>query len=354
MNTTLHLADSTRYVHAIRASGLTIYDSLAEKHDELYIPTLVLEDLLNEAFVGKRLPNVPLRTRSKLFKQWVCDALGYPTPKQFKKTLPRFFNQNLDTYVQKSNNLQVWNEEIDFSRRYAIVRLSSSNTIVQVRVITGFELAQFDKTKKLTHKYQARIARSSGASKLITPLDTNSIRKWIVNEQLSIPGSNRHPLSEPVATELLPIHQIFNRLCSLIGRLIPIDTRDRERTIGGIVHQWVCEVLGYSSYQDDGQFPDIKHQLLEVKHQSSSTIDLGMIRPDNTTPIQGLRFHDHEVRPCDIRYAILCSAATGRQQVVKKIYLSTGESFFNHFPLMRGKLVNAKVQLSLPKKFFDT
>ena len=40
--------------------------------------------------------------------------------------------------------------------------------------------------------------------------------------------------------------------------------------------------LGYSRYEDKGQFPDIRHQLLEVKLQTSPTIDLGLVLPSST------------------------------------------------------------------------
>ena len=60
---------------------------------------------------------------------------------------------------------------------------------------------------------------------------------------------------------------------------------DQERNRGAALHALVCKALGYAGYQDDGQFPDVRHQLLEVKLQTSPTIDLGLVRPDSTEPL---------------------------------------------------------------------
>lgn len=62
-----------------------------------------------------------------------------------------------DTYAQKSNNLQVWNEELSPSRRYVILRVDELDKIARVKVVNGEELAQLDTTGTLTQKYQARL-----------------------------------------------------------------------------------------------------------------------------------------------------------------------------------------------------
>src|SRR5438445_7429629 len=108
-------------VKAIRRSGLSIYDSL-EELPELYLDTESLEALLRKGLAGLNL-DFPLRTRSKVLKTKVCEVLGYPTPPSFKRTHPCFPGQNFDTYVQKSNNLQIWNQEVTPSRRYVVIRI---------------------------------------------------------------------------------------------------------------------------------------------------------------------------------------------------------------------------------------
>ena len=100
------------YVEAIAASGLTIYDAIEIGDPALWIPTPELEGLLDRALAGISLAGLPLRTRSKVTKEYICQALGYPVPASFKKTQPRFIGQLIDTYGQKSNKLQFWNEEL--------------------------------------------------------------------------------------------------------------------------------------------------------------------------------------------------------------------------------------------------
>ena len=109
------------FVKAIRESGLSIYDLVDGSNPDLLIPTEDLERLLDGGLVGRSLAGIPLRTRSKLVKTWVCETLGYPTPSSFRRTQPRFLGQSFDVYVQKSRNLQLWNEEISAARRYVLI-----------------------------------------------------------------------------------------------------------------------------------------------------------------------------------------------------------------------------------------
>ena len=158
-------------VKAISSSGLTIYDSL-ETRPELYIDTRALERILNQALVGLDL-NYPIRTRSKVLKSSVCQALGYPVPKSFRKTQPRFPAQNFDTYVQKSNNLQIWNEEVASSRRYVLIRVDDNQVVTRVKVVTGDVIAKLDPTGTLTTKYQARSRDPVTESRLVSSADTS-------------------------------------------------------------------------------------------------------------------------------------------------------------------------------------
>src|SRR5579862_3258197 len=104
-------SDPKHFVDSISASGLSIYDTVEVGDTKLWIPSQQLEQLLDAGLRGDSLRGLPLRTRSKVVKARVCNVLGYPVPKSFKRTQPRFVGQMFDTYVQKSNNLQVWNEE---------------------------------------------------------------------------------------------------------------------------------------------------------------------------------------------------------------------------------------------------
>jgi len=125
---------------AIAGSGKTIYNSLHER-PEYFLSGGDLEAILRDGLVGLDL-NFPLRTRSKVLKSKICEILGYPVPSSFKRSAPRFPGQNFDTYVQKSNNLQIWNQKIVSTRRYVIIRVNESSTVTGVRVVTGGMLAR--------------------------------------------------------------------------------------------------------------------------------------------------------------------------------------------------------------------
>jgi hypothetical protein len=129
-------SDPTRFRQAIASSGLTIYDSIEVGHPELWIPAPELETLLDQKLRGVCLAGLALRTRSKVVKEHVCRALGYPVPDSFKKTQPRFPGQNFDTYTQKANNLQVWNEDLAPTRRYVLIRVGEDGSITKVKVVT--------------------------------------------------------------------------------------------------------------------------------------------------------------------------------------------------------------------------
>jgi hypothetical protein len=74
------------YIQAITKSGLTIYDAIDVGDPELWIPSRELEILLDDSLRGISLAGLPLRTRSKVVKSHVCEALGYPVPRAFRKT----------------------------------------------------------------------------------------------------------------------------------------------------------------------------------------------------------------------------------------------------------------------------
>ena len=104
---------------------------------------------------------------------------------------------------------------------------------------------------------------------------------------------------------------------------------------------------------DDGQFPDVRNQLLEVKLQTSSTIDLGLVRPDSAEPLDVPMMNGRLVRHCDVRYAVFCGRTSGARIELTHLFLTTGEAFFTRFPQFRGKVLNAKIQIPLPANFFD-
>lgn len=339
------------YPLAIARAGITIYDGIAVGNPDLWIPTPYLEILLDRALVGKSLAGLPLRTRSKVVKTLVCEAMGYCTPGSFAKTQPRFPGQNLDTYTQKSDNLQIWNEEVSPERRYALIRVSADDVITRVRVVDGSELAALDTTGTLTTKYQARLDIGKSDFELISQVDTPLLAPH-VRARIKL-GKNVSPIDYPASGALMPIAEIFARLSPLVGTTFADAGFVQERNRGAALHGAVCNALGYSRYEDRGQFPDIRQQLLEVKLQTSPTIDLGLVLPNNTEPMDMPAIRGHVPRHCDARYAVFYAETDGKSVTIQKLYVVTGASFFERFRRFEGKIQNAKIQIPLPRDFFS-
>ena len=344
-------SNPTDYRVAIAASGYDIYRDITVGDRELWIPTNELESFLNAGLIGVSLAGLALRTRSKVVKEAVCKALGYPVPSSFKKTQPRFPGQCFDTYVQKASNLQIWNEEISPSRRYVVIGVDATDLIVRVRVLTGDELAKYDTTGTLTQKYQARLTPGAGGSELVTPEDTTNLLR-VVTAKGTLDKIEGAPIAYPEASTLLPISDVYERLQGLVGRTFADSGRDQERNRGWELHRLVCEVLRYGSHLDDGRFPDVKHQLLEVKLQTSPTIDLGLVRPDSTDPLDVPQIKGVQIRHCDVRYALFSGTTDGSTVTLTNLYVTNGEGFFRRFPQFGGQVLNKKLQLHLPGDFF--
>lgn len=335
------------YPELIRQLGITIYDPLPD--NSYFIPDLELERILETHFIGLEIGTLPARTRSKVAKEETCHALGYPTPSSFKKTQPRFPGQDMDVYVQSSNNLQIWNEEVSPERRYALIRPNADGIIVRVRVVRGVDIAQFDTTGTFTSKYQARMI-SQESSKLLSAQDAPGIA-ILTSEYPDLTGVQ--PVDLPSATTLYSIEEIYRRLIPIVGTEHTSPQGYSDRIRGEVIHKEVCRALGYATFLDDGTFPDIKNQLLEVKTQTSPTIDLGLHNP--TTEVVVLETDQLTIHANEVRYAIFdCTTLKDATSFrVDAIYLVSGKDFNSHFPLFKGMVQNKKIQLPLPHDFFD-
>jgi hypothetical protein len=333
---------------SIAKSGKSIYDTL---HDspEHFLPSGDLELMLRDGLAGLDL-NYPIRTRSKVLKSRICEILGYPVPASFKKSKPRFPGQDFDTYVQKSNNLQIWNEEIIPTRRYVIIRLNEASKVVGVRVVTGELLAKLDTTGTLTKKYQAKSRKPVTDSMLVSQSDA-----YCVQDAIAALPNRRLMLRQRSARELtldfnsfLDIEPLFKKLAKLAGKRLSDPGPDQERNRGAALHKAVCETLGMAAYKDTGGFPDVMEQLLEVKLQTAATIDLGLVSPDDATPLDFLP----RVRHCDVRYAVFYGTIVGCEVRIDHLVLTRGADFFSFFQRFEGNIVNTKLQIPLPRDFF--
>lgn len=327
-------------VKQIAGSGLTIYDDLTDR-PELYFSAEALQQILQRGLLGLSL-DYPLRTRSKVVKTAVCKTLGYPVPTSFRKVQPRFPGQNFDTYVQKSTNLQIWNEEVSPARRYVIIGVGADLCINAVRVVTGDVIAALDTTGTLTQKYQAAARQQVCACTMVAPTDTSHISHLLMHPPKTAQSGARFP-----ADGFLPLQDLYPRLCKLVGQNIIDPGSDQERNRGAVLHELVQRALGFDAYADTGQFPDVPEQLLELKLQTSPTIDLGLVCPDSTEQIELIP----QARHCDVRYAVFYAALVGEKLRIDHVVLTTGEVFFQFFRKFEGKEINRKLQIRLPDGF---
>jgi len=148
---------------------------------------------------------------------------------------------------------------------------------------------------------------------------------------------------------LLPIAILYKRLVELTGTILADPGQDQERNRGSILHDVVCRQLGMKSWKDDGQFPDVTEQLLEIKLQTATTIDLGLVCPDHEETLAD----SPEIRHCDVRYAVFYATRRGGNVSLDHLVLTTGAKFFQIFRQFKGKVRNAKIQIPLPRDFFD-
>ena len=338
---------TNEYCQRIRESGLTIYDPI-EVGSNLWVPSTDLESILATGLSGFDASGLALRTRSKVVKEEVCRVLGYPVPKSFKKEQPRFPGQNFDTYIQSRDNLQIWNESISPIRRYVLIRPASDGKIKTVRVVNGTDLAILDRTGTLTQKYQARAEAGTDSLELVSAVDTENLCT-LVSETMDL--SDRSPVSFP-KDSVLSIASLFSALSPLVGMEFEDAGIDQERNRGAKIHEHACRALGYMSYADDGRFPDIRNQHLEIKLQTSPTIDLGLVTPDSTELLDMPKVKGVKLRHCDVRYAIFMGETDSKTVKITNLILTTGENFFSRFTQFGGKVLNKKLQIPLPKDFF--
>jgi hypothetical protein len=219
-----------------------------------------------------------------------------------------------------------------------------------VKVVTGDSLAELDTTGTLTQKYQARLVQGTSSTELICGRDTRNLLDCVNNSKPS--RFSVLPSSHPDESSLLPIAELFQRLKKLVGNTFHHVGHDQERNRGSVLHRLACEALGYLRYADDGQFPDVRNQLLEIKLQTSSTIDLGLVCPDSNELLDVPQIAGIQPRHCDVRYCLFSATVKDENVHLTHLFLTTGESFFTRFSKCGGKVLNRKLQLRLPAEFF--
>ena len=340
------------YVSNIKESQLTIYDEIEIGNPKLWIPSPDLQKILNRSLNGRDVSGMATRTRSKKVNEWIAESLGYPVPSSFKRTEPRFPGQNFDKYVQKASNLQIWNQDLAPDRRYVIIDVTANDIIRKVRVVTGDVLAELDTTNTSTGKYQARLSLGESHYELISEKDTDNVQP-IVASKGDIDLGSVAPTAYPGRESILPIGVVFERLKSLVGKKFKDPGLLQDRNRGSNLHDMVCQELGFDQYADDGRFPDISQQILEVKMQTSTTIDLGIALPSDDSAIDFPKIENRQILYRDVRYALFYGNTNGSKVQLTHLFVTTGEDFFDRFKQFGGKTLNEKIQIKIPDGFFD-
>src|SRR5437588_9497652 len=334
---------------AIAASGLSIYDPLVPDREDFFYPREELEVVLCDHLLGREVPGEN-KTKAKLAKQLVAEAPGYPVPSSFQRTSPRFTGQDLDVFAQASDNVQIYNQDLDPTRRYAILKLDGKAQIESVRVIDGEALARLDADGTITSKFQARRKSGRTGSRLVSRLDSELFRELAgpVDDLSPAALAALDPLDPPELGRVLSIGALYERPQPLVGA--PVEHLPLgERTRAQWFHELVCETLGLRRHADSGQFPDISCQALEVKLQYRQTIDLGLVLP---TSEGGTRFLGQGLRHCDARYLVAYTEVGPVGHRISALVLTIGEDFFLEFDPMGGLGRNDKLQIHLPADFF--
>jgi len=68
------------------------------------------------------------------------------------------------------------------------------------------------------------------------------------------------------------------------------------------------------------------------------TIDLGLVRPDSTEPLDVPQIVGRQIRHCDVRYAIFYASNDGATITLTHFFLTTGQAFFGRFAQFQGKV----------------
>ncbi len=336
-----------------------------------------LKPLLGAEF---RLTIFPRTNGSKIRKLIAETLAAYDLPTPCPKSLytivptkgkgvPRILLEYIDTYIVttgKQYNLQVWNRNptsnaalIEYESgeklsanevRYVLVRVDPDEHYIRSILILSPEYIEtrFGPFGKETTKQQLIITAKQRElivqqnPPVLLYQDTPSLAP-LVSHKANVP--RRLFRDKPVAGELFALEVLWSKLYVLIGTRL--DTGD-TKTRGQALERLVAQLLGYSVVKDElllGGYLDILNQLLEVKVQESSTVDLGRYSPQVREAI--LSFPQATTE--DVRYLIaLVDKNTG---VITGLVLCPGSRLGDHFSYVATG--NYKCQRSIPMTFFD-
>jgi len=151
---------------------------------------------------------------------------------------------------------------------------------------------------------------------------------------------------------LYSLEELATLLNPLMGIDAPRDEGNRILEVRPKGHWFEFEVvksLGYHYPPGAGLFPDLRHQLLEVKHHTgkSVTIDFGHHHPGSEEVLEARWNEKARIRVCDIRYLI--ALAPPPQFRVSVMVLATGAEINSIFGVSPTQTI--KYQLGISKRW---
>ena len=156
----------------------------------------------------------------------------------------------------------------------------------------------------------------------------------------------------PTVGRVLPIRTVYERLLPIIGLEFDNPGQTQERLRGEALQELVADYLEVGTYANIGQWPDIRSQAIEVKLQTSPTIDLGLVLPSSAESAEMLA---PSLKHSDVRYSIVYGTPTLQNKIhLDNLVVCTGANFFAEFQSFGGLIVNRKIQIHLPQGFFET
>ncbi len=170
----------------------------------------------------------------------------------------------------------------------------------------------------------------------------------------SLDLADGEPLANPPADPaiLYSLEELATLLNPLMGIDAPRDEGNRileVRPNGNWFEFEVAKSLGYHYPPGAGLFPDVRHQLLEVKHHTgkSVTIDFGHHHPGSEEVLEARWNEKTRIRVCDIRYLI--ALAPPPQFRVSVMVLATGAEINSIFGVSPTQTI--KYQLGISKRW---
>lgn len=287
-----------------------------------------------------------------------------------KKGIPKILREFIDTYIVTGGdyyNLQVWNrfptsdsvlvDYIDSEGlaakdiRFIFVKVDKNKNKISSVIILSPEYIEdkFGSFGKPTIKHQLIISNKFRNNLLNSPQailyfdDTQNLKK-IRSNKYTPPQRNFNDF--PESGEIYGNKIIFEKVArKIIDLKIPVsETKNR-----GQFFETLClKLLGYEYRENDlleGGYPDIRHQLLEIKIQDSPTVDLGKYSPE----FDQIIMPQFSITTKDIRYLIALTDSVDLR--IKAVVLCPGEKLGSYFTYISDK--SFKCQRSIPMTFFN-